>query len=284
MASSDALSPPLRHQADDHPLVELREDASVEERGLQLIHLKAYEEAARVATDRDVLDLGCNTGYGTVRIASVARRVVGADVSARAIDVARARPEGGPVTWVVVDGGPLPFEDDSFDLVTSFQVIEHLEDPVPWLREIARVLRAGGSAILTTPNAAIRLDAGMTPWNRFHVREFRAAELDRLLGQVFASVRVRGLFGTPTLTETELRRVRRARRLARIGGYARPALEFAPLRTVVDGLRRRRRRRRRRDDAMQTRDRERFTTDDLFYADHDLERALDLIAICTTAG
>ncbi len=282
MAPSDALSPPLRLQADEHPLVELRADASVEERYLQLIHLKAYEEAARVATDRDVLDLGCNTGYGTVRIAAVAGRVVGADVSSRAIDAARARPDGGHVAWVVIDGEHLPFEADSFDLVTSFQVIEHLDDPVPWLREIARVLRVGGIAILTTPNAAIRLDAGMTPWNRFHVHEYRAAELGGLLGRVFPSVQVRGLFGTPTLTETELRRVRRARRRARIAGYARPALEFAPLRTVVDQLRRLRRRRGRRGVA--ARDQERFTTDDLFYADHDLARALDLIATCTNAG
>ena len=282
MAPSDTLSPPLRRQADEHPLVELREDASVEERYLQLIHLKAYEEAARIAIDRDVLDLGCNTGYGTVLISPVARHVVGADVSPRAIDVARARQDGDRVDWMVVDAGRLPFEDDSFDLVTGFQVIEHLEDPVPWLREIARVLRAGGIAILTTPNAAIRLDPGMTPWNRFHVREYRAVELGGLLGGVFASVRIRGLFGTPTLTETELRRVRRARRLARIAGYARPALEVGAVRTVVDGLRRRRRRHR--GDTMATRDGERFTTNDLFYADHDLERALDLFASCTVAG
>ena len=282
MAPSDALSPPLRLQADEHPLVELRDDASVEERCLQAIHLKAYDEAVRLATDRDVLDLGCNTGYGTVRISAVAKRVVGADVSTRALDVARARPDGRRVAWQVVGDGPLPFEADSFDLVTSFQVIEHLDDPVPWLREIARVLRADGIAILTTPNAAIRLDPGMTPWNRFHVREYRAAELGALLGQVFASVHVRGLFGTPTLTDTELRRVGRARRKARIARYARPVLEFGPVRTVVDGLRRRRQRRR--AGATVVADQERFTTDDLFYADHDLERALDLIATGTLAG
>ena len=284
MAPTDALSPPLRLQADEHPLVELRADASIEERCLQAIHLKAYEEAALVATGRDVLDLGCNTGYGTVRISSVARRVVGADVSARAIDAARSRPDGDRVDWTVIDDDRLPFAADSFDLVTSFQVIEHVDDPLPWLREICRVLRPGGTAILTTPNAAIRLDAGMTPWNRFHVREYSAAELDRLLGQAFASVQVRGLFGTPTLTETELRRVRRARRRARIAGYARPALELAPVRTVIDGLRRRRDRRRGAAPATGSTDGEQFTTDDLFYADHDLDQALDLIAICTTAG
>ena len=280
MAPSRAPSQPLRLQADEHPLIELRDDASLEEICLQSIHLKAYEEATLAAAGRSVLDLGCNTGYGTVRISAVARHVVGADVSERAIEAAKARPDGDRVDWVVVDGVHLPFASGSFDVVTSFQVIEHLDDPLPYLREIARVLRDDGTAILTTPNAAIRLDDGKPPWNRFHVREYRAGELDRLLCQVFASVRVRGLFGTPTLTDTELTRVRHARRRARIARIGRPLLQLGPVRTILEQVRDRRRRRRRGRGMVGGV--APFTTDDLFYADHDLARALDLMAICAT--
>ena len=205
----------IRLQAEEHPLIEDAPPASAAEHGLRLVHLRAYDEAVAHAAGRDVLDVGCNTGYGTVRFLPVARRVVGVDVSPGAIDAARRRASDGRPEFVLTSGFDLPFPDDSFDLVSSFQVLEHVPDPLVYLREIARVTRPGGEVILATPNAAIRLDPGMTPWNRFHVHEYLAAELREVLAQVFPQVRVRGLFGTPTLYETEIRRVDAARQRIR---------------------------------------------------------------------
>ena len=220
-ASGTAGSPPavdvetIRLQAEEHPLIEDTPPASPAEHCLRLVHLRAYDEAVAHASGRDVLDVGCNTGYGTVRFVPVARRVVGVDVSTGAIEAARTRAPSGQPEFILTSGFALPFADDSFDLVSSFQVLEHVPDPLAYLREIARVTRPGGEVILATPNAAIRLDPGMTPWNRFHVHEYRAAELHDLLAQVFPEVRVRGMFGTPTLYETEIRRVDAARQRIR---------------------------------------------------------------------
>ena len=205
----------IRLQAEEHPLIEDTPPATPAEHCLRLVHLRAYDEAVAHAAGRDVLDVGCNTGYGTVRFVPVARRVVGVDVSPGAIDAARLRATDGRPEFVLTSGAALPFPDHSFDLVTSFQVLEHVSDPVAYLRELARVMRPGGELFLATPNAAIRLDPGMTPWNRFHVHEYLAAELRELLCQVFPEVRVRGLFGTPTLYETEIRRVDAARQRIR---------------------------------------------------------------------
>lgn len=205
----------IRLQAEEHPLIEDTPPATPAEHCLRLVHLRAYDEAVAHATGRDVLDVGCNTGYGTVRYLPVARRVVGVDVSPGAIEAARERARDGQPEFILTSGLELPFPDDSFGLVSSFQVLEHVPDPLAYLREIARVTRPGGEVILATPNAAIRLDPGMTPWNRFHVHEYLAGELHGLLSQVFPRVRVRGMFGTPTLYETEIRRADAARQRIR---------------------------------------------------------------------
>jgi ubiquinone/menaquinone biosynthesis C-methylase UbiE len=145
------------------------------------MHVKAYEEAAALANNKTVLDLGCNNGYGTVLLGKGHSKVVGLDVSARAIEDAQQRFRNYGINFLLYDGQTIPFKANSFDLIVSFQVIEHIADSTRYLAEIVRVLRSSGMALFTTPNAAIRLDPGMKPWNQFHVREYRAAELSGLL-------------------------------------------------------------------------------------------------------
>lgn len=321
----------IRLQAEEHPLIEDAPPATAAEHCLRLMHLRAYDEAVGHAAGRDVLDVGCNTGYGTLRFVPVAHRVVGVDVSPRAIDAARQRAPDGRPEFVLTGGFQLPFPDRSFDLVTSFQVLEHVPDPVVFLGELARVTRPGGTVILATPNAATRLYPGMTPWNRFHVHEYVATELRDLLTGVFPRVRVVGMFGTPTLYETEIRRVDAARqrirrneeatarraasardsmahdavRSATIVRPARP-LPIRVARTILPGFARTWLRSIVRRGATKParavaaaalvpmaaaaaafepspRDLEtflHFSVADLFYAGTDLDRAMDLLAIC----
>lgn len=204
-----------RLQAEEHPVIREEQFASPPERVLHAMHVRAYDEAVSRAEGRDVLDLGCNSGYGTLRLAVVARSVVGVDVNAAAIDAARQRQGAERATFRVIDGVALPFPDGAFDLVASFQVIEHIDDPGPYLAELARVLRPDGVALLTTPNAAIRLDPGMAPWNRFHVREYRAAELPAVLAPYFGRVQVLGMQAPPEIAAVERARVDAARRKVR---------------------------------------------------------------------
>jgi SAM-dependent methyltransferase len=281
--SRDAFA---RLQADEHPLLDLPPGASLSEIGLHLVHLKAYDSALLLAEGKDVLDLGCNTGYGTIRLASSARRLVGADVSPAAIDRARAA-FGAKAEWVLFDGAGLPFPDASFDLVTGFQLIEHIPEPAPFLAEIARVLRPDGRAVLTTPNAAIRLDPGMRPWNRFHAYEYRASELATLLDDRFRSVAVHGLFAIPTLYGAELKRVGAALRRARAARLIRTVLGEASLQALMrlrsSWLRRFRRARSAGPPSGEASGApaSQYSTDDLFYSDNDLDLALDLMAVCS---
>jgi len=205
----------VRLQAEEHPLIEDVPPKTPAEHCLRLMHLRAYDQAVKHASGRDVLDVGCNTGYGTIRFAPVAGRVVGVDVSPRAIEAARDRATDGRPEFIQTSGFDLPFPAETFDLVTSFQVLEHVPDATAFLRELARVVRPGGTVILATPNAATRLYPGMTPWNRFHVREYRADELAELLRTVFPQVNVLGMVGARELYDTEIARVDAARQRIR---------------------------------------------------------------------
>ena len=141
---NDGDAETVRLQAEEHPLIEDVPPSTPAEHCLRLMHLRAYDEAVKRAAGRDVLDVGCNTGYGTIRFAPVAGRVVGVDVSPLAIEAARERALDGRPEFIQTSGFELPFPAASFDLVTSFQVLEHVPDATAFLRELARVLRPGG--------------------------------------------------------------------------------------------------------------------------------------------
>jgi len=208
------------------PLVQIRGFRTLEEHCLYLIHLKAYETAAGMATGKVVLDAGCNIGYGTKVLSTRCRKAIGVDVSWRAINKARCDFGNAKTEFEVVDGIHLPFESAYFDMIVSFQVIEHIEDHTPYLREIKRVLKEDGIALFTTPNAKIRLDSDMKPFNPFHVREYSADELTTLLQPYFARVDIRGLFGSIPLYEVECQRIQRSRQKLRMRSSWINALSF----------------------------------------------------------
>src|SRR5437870_1088805 len=100
-------------------------------------HLAAYRFARARAAGRTVLDAGCGEGYGAALLAEVAARVVGADRT-EAIALAAARHREPRLELRAIDLERLDDLDGRFDLVVSFQVIEHLPDPVGFLAALAR--------------------------------------------------------------------------------------------------------------------------------------------------
>jgi SAM-dependent methyltransferase len=257
--------------------------------------LAAYEYAAALATDKAVLEVGCNTGYGTAIVARSARAVVGVDVSPRCIERAGLSNAAPNIEYRTIDGSRLPFESGSFDLAISFQVIEHVFTMSPYLSEIARILKPGGSAIFTTPNACLRLDPGMTPWNPFHVREFTPPELESALAPWFPSVVLHGLFATDVLYDVEFRRLQRAREEARrrqererritwrLKRFAASAAKSILPVTTLSALRKRLHREPPPQTTLDPSILATYSTRDFFYKEGDFENALDLMAICARA-
>ena len=97
------------------------------------------------------LDVGCGAGPGLRYLATRGAIAVGVDASVYALKQARALVECRGLVQTDARGA-LPFRDGAFGLVVASEVIEHLPDGIPFLRECRRVLRAGGVLLLTTPN------------------------------------------------------------------------------------------------------------------------------------
>ena len=106
-------------------------------------HLARYRFASQLASGLDVLDAACGEGYGSAMLAEAvgAARVVGVDVDAQT--VAHAQQAYG-LDFRVQDVCDLALEDDCFDLVVSFETIEHVEDASRMLAEFRLVLRPAG--------------------------------------------------------------------------------------------------------------------------------------------
>lgn len=144
----------------------------------------AYVEAAKRVCG-DILEIGTGTGYGIDIIAPRCRRFVTMDKT-RSEELA-AMPEN--VEFVQATVPPLPFADESFDYVVSFQVIEHIKCDKEFVREVRRVLKKGGKFIVSTPNRPMSLTRN--PW---HVREYTAEQLGALLS-TFTEVEALGVAG-----------------------------------------------------------------------------------------
>jgi len=136
----------------------------------------------------DLLEVGCGEGRGIQHLISHARSYWAIDKIDSAIDSLRIRFPSAH--FVAGNLPPLPYPDASFDSVISFQVIEHIQNDKFFLREIYRVLRSGGVALITTPNRLMSLSRN--PW---HIREYTAAELTALARTVFPNVAMNGITG-----------------------------------------------------------------------------------------
>jgi SAM-dependent methyltransferase len=185
-------------------------------------HLARYRLAAQLAPGRRVLDVACGEGYGCALLAAAgASSVVGVDVDEATVEHARKR---YGIEALAGDVRALPFEDGTFDLVVSFETIEHVEEPERALGELARVAAPGGLVVVSTPNSRQYLVE-----NEFHVREFDHAEFVALLEARFPAVRL--LFQHNWLTSAVLDEDA----MREQGGEGRVALELTKVRAVEPG-------------------------------------------------
>lgn len=144
----------------------------------------AYHHAARIV-EGDILEIGTGVGYGVEVIAPKTTRYISIDKELPCDAL-----QFDNVEYYEMEVPPIGFENCSFDAVVSFQVIEHIEQDIEFVREVARVLRPEGKFIVTTPNAPMSLTRN--PW---HIREYNADELRNLLECYFSNVEAYGVVG-----------------------------------------------------------------------------------------
>jgi SAM-dependent methyltransferase len=125
-----------------------------------------------------VLDAGCGRSLFTEIRPRWPFTIVAADVDHALL---KSRRDGFPdVRWLAAPAHPLPFKDKAFDVVFAGELIEHLSDPRTALVEFDRVLRPGGTLVLTTPNRhrlANRVDGSDRPYSPDHLSELTYDEV-----------------------------------------------------------------------------------------------------------
>jgi len=147
----------------------------------------AYFEARKIVSG-DILEIGSGQGYGINIIANKSKRYVAIDKFATSINQPKDAPQ---IEFLNINVPPLSgLEDNSFDFVVSFQVIEHIKKDKALIKEVYRILKPGGKYIVSTPN--IKTSLTRNPW---HIREYTIDEFEQLLLNPFEKVEKKGVFG-----------------------------------------------------------------------------------------
>ena len=154
---------------------------------LSLVHLERYLFAcATLAPGRRVLDIACGPGYGTGMLLQRGCDAIGADYDEELVCMARSA--WGAERFLVANALALPFADASFDVVVTFETIEHVSDGAAFLNEMRRVLRPGGLFMCSTPN--IRY----TTHPVYHLKEYKPEEFFELVRRAFGNVKRYGQY------------------------------------------------------------------------------------------
>jgi len=155
-------------------------------------HWHRYVFAREFAKGKRVLDAACGEGYGSALLAGVAQNVVGVDIAEAAIAHARSRYAAlANLRFERGDCTALTGPESSFDLIVSFETLEHVQAQEELLAGFARALAPDGLLIVSSPDKHAYSDVSGFR-NEFHVRELYRDELLALLRPHFAHVRLYG--------------------------------------------------------------------------------------------
>ena len=155
-------------------------------------HHHRYAICKEFVAGKRALDIACGDGYGSAVLAETAAEVVGVDISAETVSSARAKYLDRPrLSFVEGDCRHLPFADGEFDVVVSFETIEHITAQEDFILEVRRVLRPGGVFIVSTPNQPVYALESKEP-NPFHEKELSRDEFEALLKSHFRHVSING--------------------------------------------------------------------------------------------
>ena len=165
-------------------------------------HLKRYDFTFPFTKNKRVLDIACGTGYGVHLIKSKgeALYVHGVDISDEAIKFARDKYKINGIDFFIEDAQKFTTNPlgELYDVITSFETIEHVDDYEKTLNNFYNLLQPGGLLIISTPNRPVTSPSTTLimdkPNNPFHVREFSSDEFQIIVQKNF-TVSDADLFG-----------------------------------------------------------------------------------------
>lgn len=129
-----------------------------------------------------ILDLGCGVGDYTKAFSEYTKNVIGVDLS-----VSEAEKKYAGINFQAHDlNMPLPFPNDSFDMLVSINLIEHLQDEKGFLNECMRVLKPGGKIAITTANLDFILHDYF--YDKTHIHEWTLNQFRTIMEQYFETI------------------------------------------------------------------------------------------------
>jgi ubiquinone/menaquinone biosynthesis C-methylase UbiE len=147
-------------------------------------HLVRYKLAAQLAPGKKILDIACGSGYGSQILAAAgAEKVVAVDIDAATLAEAQKNYPHPKLEYQAGDAENINAADGEFNLVVSFETIEHLKNVENYLAGIARVLAVEGIFLVSTPNREV-----FGQQNPYHLHEFTRGEFEASLKKYFKNI------------------------------------------------------------------------------------------------
>ncbi|MBN3040492.1 MAG: class I SAM-dependent methyltransferase [Candidatus Omnitrophica bacterium] len=237
------------------------------------VSISRYNFALPFAEGKSVLDIGCGARKGPLILSEKAKKIIATDISFQAIEYCKENYRKNNVSYIVSDAVRLPFREGFFDIVSSFEVIEHLNDYLEYLREAKRVLKEKGSFIVSTPNREV-VSPGGNLTNPDHVREFDLEQFSRILGDFFQDFVVYGQHASQRTKQLEKIRLDNLKTIDRMPkalrklypkGFKESTLRFCHYLSAIlcKGI-----------------DSKKITQNDFFFTKEDLKTARYFLAVC----
>lgn len=156
-------------------------------------HLHRYEEVIKSLSGNEIiLDIACGSGYGTHLLSDKSTgKVYGGDLSSEAVNLCKNSWNKDNLSYETMDGANLKFNDDFFDVVVSFETIEHTTGFNEMIEELKRVVKPNGIVYLSTPNIKINSPSGVIK-NPYHIQEWDYDEFLNILRSHFRKFKLYG--------------------------------------------------------------------------------------------
>lgn len=140
-------------------------------------HVHRYNEVLKKLKGNEVvLDIACGSGFGTHLLSKATKsEIIGGDLSQNAIDLCDSNWKNPNLSYQKMDGTNLSFGDNYFDVVVSFETIEHTTEFDKMIAEFKRVLKPNGIIFLSTPNIIVNSPTGRVS-NPYHTQEWNYEE------------------------------------------------------------------------------------------------------------
>lgn len=155
-------------------------------------HWHRYHFVTKLIEGKAVLDVASGAGYGTALMSNACSSVIGVDISEETVAYANEKYKKDNLQFLVGSVTELNFPDKSFDIITSFETIEHIseDDQHKAMREFSRLLKDDGILIISTPN--LNSDLYQDVDNEFHLKEFYYNEFNEFIRNYFQAIKVFG--------------------------------------------------------------------------------------------